>query len=178
MVRPHRQKQRGFTLIELLVVIAIMGVLASIVMTSLNSARMKARDSQRLVELKELEKALALYELNNGAYPSTSNTWWGTCSSYGSHPTSGSTGWVPDLAPAYIAVLPTDPKPVGNNGCYLYRSNGTDYMLLAYRTVETHPTITTNPSPRLNTDGTTATCGSDSGYQSTFARYTPGAMCW
>ncbi|MBI4086367.1 prepilin-type N-terminal cleavage/methylation domain-containing protein [Candidatus Kaiserbacteria bacterium] len=131
-VKPHS----GFTLIELLVVIAIIGLLASVVMANLNSARAKARDARRRADMKELYKALELYYDTNGAYPSTGNAWIGNCASYGSYGTSGASGYIPNLAPTYIPTLPLDPKYNGSSGCYLYNSNGVEYKLLAHYTVE------------------------------------------
>jgi len=42
-----KQTSRGFTLIELLVVISIIGLLSSVVMSSVNTARKRADDTQR-----------------------------------------------------------------------------------------------------------------------------------
>jgi prepilin-type N-terminal cleavage/methylation domain-containing protein len=57
-------RSRGFTLIELLVVIAIIGLLASIILASLNTARQKGRDAARVAALKEM--ANAMEATNNG----------------------------------------------------------------------------------------------------------------
>src|SRR5262245_18472105 len=62
-------RARGFTLIELLVVIAIIGVLASIVLASLDSTRKKGRDAKRLSDIKQLQLALELYYDNYNEFP-------------------------------------------------------------------------------------------------------------
>lgn len=59
----------GFTLIELLVVIAIVGILSSVVLASLNSARKKGRDARRISDIKQLQLALELYYDSYGTYP-------------------------------------------------------------------------------------------------------------
>lgn len=60
---------KGFTLIELLVVIAIIGLLSSVVLASLNSARAKGRDARRVSDLQEISKALEFYYDKYGYYP-------------------------------------------------------------------------------------------------------------
>jgi len=62
-------KRKGFTLIELLVVIAIIGLLSSVILASLSSARMKARDAKRLSDMRQVMIALELYYSDNGKYP-------------------------------------------------------------------------------------------------------------
>ena len=65
-------KNKGFTLIELLVVIAIIGILTSIVVANLGTARQKARDTKRVSDVKQLQLALALYaDANSNHYPAT-----------------------------------------------------------------------------------------------------------
>jgi prepilin-type N-terminal cleavage/methylation domain-containing protein len=60
---------KGFTLIELLVVISIIALLSSIVLSSLNSARTKAREAAQKVAIDQTKKALQLYWTDNGSFP-------------------------------------------------------------------------------------------------------------
>ena len=100
-------KNKGFTLIELLVVIAIIGILSSVVLASLNTARQKGRDARRISDIKQLQLAL---ELNYDAAQT--------------YPTALSTL----VTNTYISSIPGDPSSTvacttgAEASCYSYKS--------------------------------------------------------
>lgn len=141
MLSLHKNKN-GFTLIELLVVIAIIGILSSVVLASLNTARAKARDAKREGDLHSVQIALELYRTSHNSYPTcvafspwNATTW--------TNPGSPSTSCLYDaLVPANISKLPTDPTNLesglgnylGDNapadqGYVYYSSDGVTYVL-------------------------------------------------
>lgn len=133
-----RVASRGFTLIELLVVIAIIGLLSSVVMSSLNSARAKARDARRLAEIRQVAIALELYRNTNGDYPS----WTGGSTRENSCFTGGNASdavaqWDAVLTPVVSAGalggLPRDPR---NNGV-IGGANNPDYCYGYHRSANT-----------------------------------------
>ncbi len=106
------KRNKGFTLIELLVVIAIIGLLSSIVLASLNSARKKARDARRVADLKQLQIALEMYFDTNKLYP------------------TGASATALDLLKTggYISVVPVDPL----GGTYAYAGLGSGTSCTSY----------------------------------------------
>lgn len=111
----RKTNKTGFTLIELLVVIAIIGLLASVVLLALNSARAKSRDAKRLADIRQLASAMELFFNDNSGYP-----------------TAGAGGFLiatPPLTPTYIGLMPTAPAPsdgtcTGAQNAYTWAANG------------------------------------------------------
>ena len=60
--------KKGFTLIELLVVVAIIGILASVVLASLNSARNKGKDASASASISSVRAAAEIYYTIGSTY--------------------------------------------------------------------------------------------------------------
>jgi len=162
----------GFTLIELLVVIAIIGLLSSVVLASVNSARMKSRDVRRIKDLHEIRLALEMYFDDHGYYPQSGCGW--DCNGYRySYSTSSWAALESDLSP-YISKLPKDPINSScspwNTGCYSYTYGNVGrtsyrhgYDLTAQLEDPNNPQRCAVKSWRFYLNNTYSWCGSYSG---------------
>lgn len=81
-------KSKGFTLIELMVVIGVIGILAAVIIGSLNSTKNKARNTRRLQEIKSIHTALVAFHSQYGCLPTTSGS---TC--IGGYSEGNTGGW-------------------------------------------------------------------------------------
>lgn len=144
---------RGFTLIELLVVIAIIGVLSSVVLASLNTARSRARDASRKAAMNQIVLALAFYYDANGSYPPSSG-----CRSDNWCVDTQQTNWIPGLQ-TYLNPQPHDLTPYASTGLvpFHYYTTGSAYFL---GTSMENPQGTCGSGvPAMWLDGVSNTCG-------------------
>lgn len=147
MIKFYYKKNKGFTLIELLVVIAVIGILAAVIVASLNNARAKSRDNFRKQSLVQTRTALEIYFNTYGTYPSTGGSWYTSDPSDGPATSNNGGDWIPGLvASGAIPKLPAD--PLGGQGltalpcggsyrrAFLYNSTGNGYSLLSHCAAE------------------------------------------
>lgn len=112
---------RGFTLIELLVVVAIIGMISSVVLTSLGSARDKGGDAAVKQNMRTIMTQAALVFSNNGSY--------GTSFTVAACPSSGTTMFYADtIVRAAIAAAASagNGTVAANTYC---STDGTDYAV-------------------------------------------------
>lgn len=118
--------KKGFTLIELLVVIAIIGLLSTLAIVALGSARQRARDSQRLSDLRQIQTALELYYTENSNYPTVALP---TVLGAGLFACLNTSGWAATgCASPFMSRIPADP---GNNSYAYSSANGSTYTINA-----------------------------------------------
>jgi general secretion pathway protein G len=65
----HISTQRGFTLIELIIIMVIIGVLAAIVLNTVNRIQSQSRNRQRQTDIQAMHAQLEAYYLLNTGYP-------------------------------------------------------------------------------------------------------------
>ena len=116
-------KRKGFTLVELMLVVIIIGILVAMVGPRLAGRTEQARQAAARADIEaNIGSALDLYELDNGAYPTTEE---------GLNALLTKPQNAPNWKGPYLKKRPVDPW--GNP--YVYRSpssHGMDYDLYSY----------------------------------------------
>ena len=117
--------KKGFTLIELLVVVAIIGLLLTLSVIALGTARERERDQKRLTDLRSVQTELEEFFKQKNAYPVGNNVVLGTVSSS----CLNADGWSPSgCSEAFLGIVPPDP----GTGNYVYTSaDGNAYAIAA-----------------------------------------------
>lgn len=142
-------KIKGFTLIELLVVIAIIGVLSSIVISSLAKARESSQITANIANLKTIRDAVESYYAEYGVYPDANGGWNGNGTCWGG---INAANWMPQLVSSGYMKLPLPQAEgwVGNCGgpLFIYNSNGNEYKLLSHQDRYTVQAVTKYPALR------------------------------
>jgi len=119
-----KKNDEGFTLIELLVVIAIIGLLSTLSVLALNSARARARDAKRIADIKQIQTALEMYYNDANTYPTTTDV--------------VASGTIAYNGNVYMKSIPAAPTPADGTNCvgaantYKYTASTTSGVISSY----------------------------------------------
>ena len=165
-------KRKGFTLIELLVVIAIIGLLSTLAVVALNSARQRSRDAKRVADIRQIQTALELGFSETSGYPVATGLVLGSAT--GSKvlckaTTGGLSNFASDAsgcATIYMGLVPSNPTPgaTGDTG-YVYNGSTSNYTL----------TFMLEGATGQLLQG--ANCANPNGIQGKSGSYSPGTTC-
>ena len=142
-------RTKGFTIVELLIVITVLAILAAITIVAYNGAQERAQNVRRLSDIKSVQRVIEVYQTEHGTYPQTTTNpkanWRAADVLTDDDCSNGSStaNWIP----AVSERLPQSGtvKPVGadgKTGCYLYVSDGKEYVLSAWNMLDTPQTAT------------------------------------
>lgn len=109
MIQKTITVSRGFTVAEIIAVIGIIGILVSVSYAALSPARAKARDTQRVSDIGQLQIAFKLYRETYGEYPQ-----------HNQPVVIGEGGSLDTTLDTYIARPLTDPLGSGSDSTYEY----------------------------------------------------------
>lgn len=122
--RAHRP---GFSLLEGLIVLAMIGLLAAFAAVSLNSARARTRDAQRLSNMSTVRSALQLYWLEKATYPASEGMMIGQAATKSEVLTSnGFQSRAEASGNSFLPLVPTGPSV---NEFYAYKGGPNGYSI-------------------------------------------------
>jgi prepilin-type N-terminal cleavage/methylation domain-containing protein len=132
------QGRKGFTLIEILIVVGIIGLLASVALVGLGAFRERGRDTRRIADLREAQKALELYYTKFQKYPAL----------------GGGDSWTSltnSLVGAGIGVSSISNDPLKPDRTYRYgvAADGQNYVLAATLENGGNPALKDDPDGNL-----------------------------
>ena len=122
-MRVPQRGRKGFTLIELLVVIAIIGILSTLAVVALNSARQRSRDAKRVSDIRQIQTSLELGYAEIGGYPAAAAPIVLGSAGYDVMCVNGSSvfqGSSTGCTTMLMGLVPSNPTP--NGADYLYTS--------------------------------------------------------
>jgi prepilin-type N-terminal cleavage/methylation domain-containing protein len=147
IIHCNRQKSSGFTIVELLIVVVVISILFTITTMAFNGVQSKARAARMQSSINALQKAVQLYQSENGAFPVTTNNpkanWRAADARTDSNCTNGSSqaDWIPGVTAKLPASDSTTVGVDGIKGCYIYVSDGTEYVISAWNMVPSPQTV-------------------------------------